>query len=279
MTASRVRVREILASDLGRVADLLAIGFPGRQRDFWRAGLARLAARDAVDGLPRFGYLLEADGVPVGVQLVIAAHVDGGPQVRCNVAGWFVEPRFRGFAALLAQHALRHKQATYLNVTAAPHTRPILDALGYVSFSKGQFVAIPALARPLAGARVYADARGLSPSEREVLADHAALGCMCLVVAHAGRFHPFVLQRLRWRHVVPFARLIYCRSIADFRACAGTLGRYLVRHGVPLVMIDANGPEPGLPGRFRPTTPRYYKGTAAPRLGDLAYTEFVMFGL
>ena len=283
--STQVHCRQIAQTDIDAVVDLLATGFPDRSHDFWRTGLRRLAAHRTPPELPRFGYLLEVESKPVGVLLVLSSFVDGGPEVRCNVAAWFVAPDYRSLAPLLAARALRHKQATYLNVSPAPHTRPMLDALGYAPFCKGQFVCVPALNRSEPTARVEAlasdstSSAGLAVFEREVLRDHAALGCLSVVVHLGVRSHPFVFQRLRWHGLLPFARLIYCRSIDDFIACAGALGRHLASRGVPLVAIDSNGPIPGLRGRFRPSTPRYFKGTVAPRLGDLAYTEFVMFGI
>ena len=60
---------------------------------------------------------------------------------------------------------------------------------------------------------------------------------------------------------------------------AGPLGRYLLRHGLAVVMVDANGPLEGLPGRYFPgRLPNYFRGPEAPRLGDLAYSEAVLFG-
>ena len=47
--------------------------------------------------------------------------------------------------------------------------------------------------------------------------------------------------------------------------------------GRPFVLIDANGPIPGLPGKyFGGKSPKYFKGPTPPRLGDLAYTEMAM---
>ena len=45
-------------------------------------------------------------------------------------------------------------------------------------------------------------------------------------------------------------------------------------------MLDANGPIPGLVGRFfRDKMPKYFKGQQQPRLGDLAYTEIAVLGV
>jgi hypothetical protein len=47
-----------------------------------------------------------------------------------------------------------------------------------------------------------------------------------------------------------------------------------------LVIVDANGPIPGLIGLFRrDSMPKYFKGPQPPRLGDLAYTEYALLGV
>jgi hypothetical protein len=45
----------------------------------------------------------------------------------------------------------------------------------------------------------------------------------------------------------------------------------------PLVLIDANGPIPGLIGRF--FDGKMPMGPDHPRLGDLAHTEAALFGI
>ena len=77
--------------------------------------------------------------------------------------------------------------------------------------------------------------------------------------------------------MMPFARLVYCRDVEDFVRFAGPLGRYLVRRGFPLVVLDANGPVPGLIGKYSNDFPKYFKGPDKPRLGDMAYSTRVIF--
>jgi len=61
--------------------------------------------------------------------------------------------------------------------------------------------------------------------------------------------------------MTPCAQLIYCRDIADFGRFAGPLGRYLAVCGRPIVIVDANGPIPGLLGIFRRgSKPKYFRG-------------------
>jgi hypothetical protein len=153
----RVRCRQIADADLDGLADLLQRGFGARRtRAFWRGVLARLQTRAVPPDVPRYGYLLENEGVPVGaILLIFTAGPDGA--VRANVSSWYVDEAFRGYAQLLVSQALKRKTVTYLNITAAPHTWPILPAQGYQRYSSGIFVALPALARTREpGARLVA---------------------------------------------------------------------------------------------------------------------------
>ena len=79
---------------------------------------------------------------------------------------------------------------------------------------------------------------------------------------------------------MPCAQLVYCRDIETFTRFASPVGRYLALRGRPLTIVDANGPIPNLVGKYVPgKLPRYFKGPRRPQIGDLAYTEAVMFGL
>jgi hypothetical protein len=61
--------------------------------------------------------------------------------------------------------------------------------------------------------------------------------------------------------------------------CAGAIGRFLLQHGKPVVIIDANGRVPGLAGVYTETRGRkYFKGPLPPRLADLTETELVLYG-
>src|SRR3954454_8361893 len=89
-----IRSRQIVPGDANAVVDLLTRGFPIRGRDYWSRAFARLEAHATPPGLPKYGYLLEGDGVPVGVILLIFSSVPVGAAttVRCNVSSWYVEP-------------------------------------------------------------------------------------------------------------------------------------------------------------------------------------------
>jgi len=283
-----IRCRQIGEADVAAVVRLLTRGFPNRTPQFWLSALAQLARREPPPGLPKYGYLLESDGVPVGAILLIcsAMRADGAVANRCNLSSWYVEPAFRAYAPLLVSHALRHKDVTYLNVSAAPHTWPIIEAQGFSRYCDGIFIALP-LVNGLAGgdgAKVFGAERqpsvAFDPSDQDVLLQHAAHGCISLWCATAERAYPFVFRPRLARDVLPCAQMIYCREVADFVRFAGPIGRYLSRRGKLLVIIDSNGPIPGLLGIFRRgSMPKYFKGPQRPRLGDLAYTEYAVLGV
>jgi hypothetical protein len=288
MVSPGIRCRQIGEADIAAVAALLTRGFANRNRQFWLHALEQLKRRTPPQGLPKYGYLLESDGAVVGAILLICSSMQAGDTAtsRCNLSSWYVEPAFRTYATLLVSHALRHKDVTYLNVSPAPHTRPIIEAQGFSRYCDGVFVAVPMLSGPFSGTGVkvldarIAPAVGFDPFEQEVLLQHAAVGCIsvwCMTAEHA---YPFVFRPRRIRGVIPYAQMIYCHDLADFVRLAGPLGRYLALRGRPLVVVDANAPIPGLVGVFRRgSMPKYFRGPQRPRLGDLAYTEYALLGV
>ena len=78
--------------------------------------------REVPDCCPRFGYMLDHEGTPVGVLLLIyTARDDGaGTRIRCNVSSCYVAPGFRNYAPMLTKVAQRHKNVTYVNISPAP---------------------------------------------------------------------------------------------------------------------------------------------------------------
>jgi hypothetical protein len=102
-----IRCREIGIADLDGVADLLTRGFARRSHDYWMDGLRRLSVREVPEGFPRFGYMLDHEGPPVGVLLLIYTARDdgGGTSIRCNLCSWYAEPALRGYALMLTKVA------------------------------------------------------------------------------------------------------------------------------------------------------------------------------
>jgi hypothetical protein len=271
--SQRVRCRPIGENDLGELAGFLAQGFPRTGVEYWNAGLTRLRALPPVEGMPRFGHVLESETGIVGAVLLISSRREG--RIIGNLSGWYVEPNYRAHSAMLVAMATRRKDAIYLNASPAPHTWRNLQAQGFRPFNFGRSAVLPALT--LGGGHVTAIVPGDLP-ERDLLLAHGGLGCISLVCEKEGRLLPFVFKPRRLER--PRARmmeLIYCRSTDEFVRAGAALGRYLFfRHGALGVILD--GKLKGMPSHYvAGKEPRYFKGAEAPSLNDLAFTEKVLF--
>jgi hypothetical protein len=291
VTRQTIRCREISETDVDAVADLLTHGFVGRSREYWMQGLRRQAERDVPKGYPRFGYMLDHDGLPVGVLLLLYTSRSDGHEtaIHCNLSSWYVEPAFRNYAPLLTRIAQKNKEVTYLNISPATWTWPIIETQGFNSYCSGLFFSIPALSRVASRMTVEiistdtTTIEGLTQTDVELLTRHARYGCVSLVCrTAAGDVFPFILSQLRIRRgwiAPPAMQLIYCRDIAEYVRCAGAIGRTLIRRGKLSVILDSNGPVPGLVGLFSEARGRkYFKGPHRPRLADLTDTELVLYG-
>lgn len=275
--------REIGADDIDNVVDLLARGFVTGP-NYWSQALQRLTDHPTPPGFPKYGYALDDEGELVGVVLLIftSVRVNGENRTRCNVSSWYVEPRYRSYGSILAMRAVRHKGATYFNISPAPHTWPILERQGFSQFAAGRTVAVPALSRSSSGVRVQEVMPGVCPaldlaqSEIDVLMHHKSYGCLSLICEVDGVRHPFVFGLDRRRRLLWFADLVYCRNIGEFTRFAGPIGRS-ARRGYVLVRFDLNGPTSGIVSQYRGGRPKYRKGDGID-LGDVAYSEQVMFG-
>jgi hypothetical protein len=283
-----IRCRQIGEADIPAVANLLGRGFPNRGRHFWLLALRRLTEHQPPPGLPKYGYLLETGGDPVGAILLIFSTTREGRQIstRCNLSSWYVEPAYRTYATLLVSQALRHKDVTYLNVSAAPHTWPIIEAQGFSRYCDGVFLAMPTLQGLFKSEVVKVFDAGQKPAvtfdpfDQDILSRHAEHGCITLWCETPDRAYPFVFRPRLVKNLLPCAQMIYCDDIADFVRFAGPIGLYLARHGRPFVIVDSNGAIPGLLGVFfRGSMTKYFKGPQRPRLGDLAYTEYAVLGV
>jgi hypothetical protein len=291
MPAATPRFREIEESDVDAIADLLTRGFVHRSREYWMLGLRRQGARSLPEGAPRYGYLMESGGKPVGCLLLIYSTkmIDGLSTTCCNVSSWYVDPQFRNYAALFASMTQKRKDVTYFNVTPAAPTWPILEAQGFRAYCRGLYFSLPALSRARSGMWVEAVApevasiAGLSDEELAMLKRHAGYGCFSLVCRTAQETVPFIFFPLRKRRGIiplPALQLGFCREMSDFARCAGAIGRYLAWRGRPIIILDANGPITGLAGVYSEARGRkYFKGPRQPRLGDLADTELAIFGM
>ncbi len=258
-------------------------------RFYWERALDWMARRPAIEDYPRYGHALIAEGKIVGVLLQIFSRraTATGVSVRCNLSSWCVDAEYRSHSLMLHMNSVKRQEVTYVNISPAPHTRKTIEALGFRRFSQGRVVAAPILSAPQRKTRVVAfaaqepEAALLTPCERQILAEHAAMGCRALICVQDGLAYPFVVQSRRLvRNLIPCWHLIYCREMSEFVRFANAIGRRLLFRDGPLCVVDAMERVPGLVGLFVPgrIPPKYFKGPVPPGLGDLAYTEVVVLG-
>jgi hypothetical protein len=247
-----------------------------------------LGAHPTPPGYPRYGYLLQVNGIIAGVLLVITSSVqeNGQTRIRRNLSSLFVWPAFRPYGSLLSSVALKLKDATYTDLSPLTHTLEMIEAQGFRRYCTGRFFAFPlATLRPPYGAHISLADADLRPAddlaidEISLLLDHAAYGYISLVASSGGRRYPFVFEYENQFRVLRSAYLVYCRSVEDLVRFARPIGLFLARRGIFVITVDANGHVPGLLGWHKRATPKFYKGLNPPRLGDVAYSERVVLGL
>jgi hypothetical protein len=268
---TRVRCRPIADSDLDGLADLLTRGFPQSHRSYWREGFARWQHVPVVEGLPRYGYVLDGGIGPVGVILLISSQ--RGDRVIANLSSWYVEPQWRTHSTLLIAVATKLKHVTYLNASPAPHTWRTLQAQGFVPYNFGRSAVFALPGRGAVRENIPDDL-----PEAQLLRDHRAMGQISLTVEKDGIVSPFVLKPRRLdKPPVPVMDVMFTRSPDDLRRCAPALARHFLPRGSLGFLID--GDMEGLLSHYvEGKEPRYFKGPHRPVLGDLAYTEKVIFG-
>ena len=281
-----IRSREITESDIETVAAFLSNGIGYSQKHFLHL-LQFMTQHPTPTGFPKYGRLLESDGAIVGAIILVYSTIwcDGIPTVRCHVCGWCVESAYRGYATLFYAKDLKHKNVTYLNISARPDTSlSIIETQGFTRYSSGQFLTVPAL--QFSSGDNQAKVMGVGeiptalfvPFERDLLLAHAKYGCICFWCVTPARAYPFIFRPRLFKRFVPGVQLVYCSDIEHFVRFVRPIGRFLAWHGKLIVRIDSNGPIPGLIGMFQEGADcRYYKGSK-PRLGDLAYTHLAMCG-
>jgi hypothetical protein len=269
--ASRVRCRPIADADLDGLADLLTRGFPRSRRDYWTNGFARWKNMPVVEGVPRYGYVLDGGFGPVGVILLISSK--RGEQIISNLSSWYVEPQWRTHSTLLISLATKLKHVTYLNASPAPHTWRTLQAQGFTPYNFGRSAVFTLPGRGTVSDRIPDDL-----PEAQLLRDHRDMGWVSLTVEKDGIVSPFVFKHRRLdMPPAPVMDVMFCRGPGDFRRCAPALAKYFLPRRSLGFLIDGDMDSP-LSHYAEGKEPRYFKGPYRPVLGDLAYTEKVIFG-
>ncbi len=100
--------------------------------------------------------------------------------------------------------AKSNPDVTYVNLSAVPASRPIIEAQGFVKYARGQFAAIPLLSVFKAS---ETGGRPFEQHEYDLMSGHARYGCICFWCVMEERAHPFVFKLRFVKRVVPAALL------------------------------------------------------------------------
>ncbi len=280
------QIRDLDETDLPEAVQVLCEGFPHRNAEYWRAGLDRMARLDVVPDTVRFGHGLFIDGRMRGVILSIPSVHDGigGRQTFANLSSWCVHPDHRGRAALqLYAHACsKHPDVIYTNLSATARTLKAVTARGFQLSTAGQLLCVglgsaPGRKRLLSAAEALR--AGLSSPHARMLSEHEGYGCLTVCIETPDRLVPLVFVRRRVKSI-PVVQLVHCESLDDLSANGRAVSAWLAWRGFPAMIVDTNGPVPGLTGRyFAGKARKFYKGPKPAGAIDHSYSEMMFFGL
>lgn len=278
-------IRQIEEDDLPQVLTFLSEHFPERLRADWEKGLAKISALPCLPGRPRYGFVIDDNGIRGMALAVSSRHGDEeDEQIFINHSSWCVAPSHRGRANLkFALEASRDPAATHTSLSSLPHVFKLLRRVGFEDWTAGQIVGIGRCKAPdFLGIISVEDAalEEISPRELTVLRDHQELGCIAFCVRIKDRLAPMIFLRRKVKRMIPCAQLIYCKHLPDFLANSRAINLHLARAGYPLLIFDANGPVKEVLGRYYPgKAPKFFKG-AKPRWDvDHTYSELVYLGM
>src|SRR5579864_1046843 len=103
-----MKIREIEEADLAAVTALFVESFPRRRPAYWQRGFENLCLLPLIPGYPRYGYLIENDGMVQVVLLLLSVQFgDGLPRI--NFSTWCARSAYRPMAILLHARAMKQK--------------------------------------------------------------------------------------------------------------------------------------------------------------------------
>ena len=129
---------------------------------------------------------------------------------------------------MLTKIAQKNKEVTYINISPATWTWPIIETQGF-QFLLQRAVLLDSRAVARQAGHDHRDCHtgtqaieGLAATDVELLTRHARYGCLSLICRTAGGDAlPFILLPMRIRRgwiAPPAMQLIYCRDIAEIRS-------------------------------------------------------------
>jgi hypothetical protein len=227
------------------------------------------------------GQLLMKGDDAAGVLLTIKSRLPDTGTIIVNLSSWYVEPSCRWFAPRMLQMASSNEDEIFTDLTPSPEACRLNERLGFATVTDCTlFYPLPFAALRSASARLrpLADIKPgiLSAETRDMLEDHARLGCIVAVMEAENRHHPLVFLKTTTRRL-PSARLIHCddRQVAQRHISA--IARHLLGHGrVALTMAALEGERKAGGLAAHKSAPIQVKGVWNPQFINETYSELVL---
>ncbi|CAM5563288.1 hypothetical protein ATER59S_04745 [Aquamicrobium terrae] len=242
-----MKLRPIHRSDISKAADLLAEGFPKLSCETWTACLANIIAHVENLGHDSIGQFASANDGEVGICLTIpsrrVAYAEA-PREIMNLSAFYLRPGNEWMATLFLRRLMVDPTVDYVDLTASISMRKLNRRLGFVDRSRGAVVVPLALSalRPARQTRILplsAIPPGMLPVvHRDLLEEHARLGCIAVGLEAGDSWHPLILCHCRRRGVAG-ARIILARDRRLVQAALGTIARYLLKRGIHFLEFEA----------------------------------------
>ncbi|CAD0211469.1 hypothetical protein AGRHK599_LOCUS1398 [Rhizobium rhizogenes] len=259
----------------------MAKGFPEKSEAFWSRGLALINEHHQRRELGAIGQLLLKGEDAAGVLLTIRNRLPDSGRIVVNLSSWYVEPSCRWFAPRMLQMASSAEEELFTDLTPSPEACRLNERLGFHTVTDCTlFYPLPLTALRPAGARLSPlaamPADTLPDAMRDMLEDHARLGCIVAVMQADGRQHPLVFLKTTTRKL-PSARLIYCEDREIAQRHISAIARHLLGQGrLALTMAALEGERNAGGFAAHKSAPIQVKGVWNPRFINETYSELVL---
>lgn len=260
---------------------LLTKGFPEKSEAFWSRGVSLITNHHERHNLGAIGQLLLKGDDAAGVLLTIRSRLPDTGRVVVNLSSWYVEPSSRWFAPRMLQMASSSEEETFTDVTPSPEACKLNERLGFHTVTDCTlFYPLPLKALGPASARLSPLAAmppdALPGTIREMLEDHARLGCIVAVMQANGQHHPLVFLKTTTKRL-PSARLIYCEDRQLAQRHIAAISRYLLGQGrLAMTMAALEGERKAGGFARHKSAPIQVKGAWNPRFINETYSELVL---
>lgn len=260
---------------------LLAKGFPEKSEAFWARGLSLIGEHHERRHLGPIGQLLMKGGDVAGVLLTIRSRLPDTNRVIVNLSSWYVEPSCRWFAPRMLQMASSAENELFTDLTPSPEARQLNERLGFHTVTNCTlFYPLPLTTFRPTGGRLHpftqTTAKTLSSETRDMLEDHARLGCIVAILEAEGRPYPLVFLKTITKKL-PSARLIYCEDRQIAQSHLPAIARHLLSKGrLALTMAACEEDRKAAGFAAHKIAPIQVKGAWNPRFINETYSELVL---